>query len=154
MTARYHLVDATSLSRGGSRWQLQTIAAFFQMPRACLVEVHAGSYRSGKREAPRDKLVASQKQSLPVVAVTVKLHDARSWHPCQSCLVRFSFKDTDFYRSLSLALIAEYQTELPDKKLLQAKPREFYPLNQAAALRAEADAPMIPPKREPRGGAR
>jgi YhcG PDDEXK nuclease domain len=29
-------------------------------------------------------------------------------------------------RSLSPALIAEYQTQLPDKKLLQAKLHEFY----------------------------
>ena len=32
-------------------------------------------------------------------------------------------------RSLSAALIAEYQTQLPDKKLLQAKLHEFYLLN-------------------------
>jgi RecB family endonuclease NucS len=32
-------------------------------------------------------------------------------------------------RSLSPALIAEYQTQLPDKKLLQAKLHEFYLLN-------------------------
>ncbi|MBL8207520.1 MAG: DUF1016 family protein [Blastocatellia bacterium] len=35
-------------------------------------------------------------------------------------------------RSLSPALIAEYQTQLPDKKLLQAKLHEFY--EQAAAI--------------------
>jgi hypothetical protein len=29
-------------------------------------------------------------------------------------------------RSLSPALIAEYKTKLPDKKLLQSKLREFY----------------------------
>jgi hypothetical protein len=29
-------------------------------------------------------------------------------------------------RSLSPALIAEYQTQLPDKKLLQAELHEFY----------------------------
>jgi YhcG PDDEXK nuclease domain len=29
-------------------------------------------------------------------------------------------------RSLSPALVAEYQTQLPDKKLLQAKLHEFY----------------------------
>lgn len=34
-------------------------------------------------------------------------------------------------RSLSPALIAEYQTQLPDKKLLQAKLHEFYVLNMA-----------------------
>lgn len=35
-------------------------------------------------------------------------------------------------RSLSPALIAEYQTQLPDKKLLQAKLHEFYALNPQA----------------------
>jgi len=35
-------------------------------------------------------------------------------------------------RSLSPALIAEYQTQLPDKKLLQAKLHEFYALNISA----------------------
>jgi len=39
-------------------------------------------------------------------------------------------------RSLSPALIAEYQTQLPDKKLLQAKLHEFYLLN----TREEDDA--------------
>ena len=36
-------------------------------------------------------------------------------------------------RSLSPALIAEYQTLLPDKKLLQAKLHEFYRLAEDAA---------------------
>lgn len=35
-------------------------------------------------------------------------------------------------RSLSPAMIAEYQTQLPDKKLLQAKLHEFYLLNASA----------------------
>ena len=35
-------------------------------------------------------------------------------------------------RSLSPALIAEYQTQLPNKQLLQAKLHEFYALNMAA----------------------
>lgn len=34
-------------------------------------------------------------------------------------------------RSLSPALIAEYQTRLPDKALLQAKLHEFYALGAA-----------------------
>lgn len=34
-------------------------------------------------------------------------------------------------RSLSPALVAEYQTQLPDKKLLQAKLQEFYQQNAA-----------------------
>ncbi|CAI8844875.1 PDDEXK nuclease domain-containing protein [Pseudomonas sp. IT-P176] len=36
-------------------------------------------------------------------------------------------------RSLSPALIAQYQTQLPDKQLLQAKLHEFYALNDLAA---------------------
>ena len=40
-------------------------------------------------------------------------------------------------RSMSPALVAEYQTRLPDKKLLQAKLHEFYDLAQS---QAEADA--------------
>ncbi len=40
-------------------------------------------------------------------------------------------------RSLSPALIAEYQTQLPDKKLLQQKLHEFYA--QAAAIAAKAE---------------
>lgn len=39
-------------------------------------------------------------------------------------------------RSLSPAMIAEYQTQLPDKKLLQAKLHEFYLQN----TRADGDA--------------
>ena len=37
-------------------------------------------------------------------------------------------------RSLSLALVAEYLTQLPDKKLLQAKLQEFYQQNAATAV--------------------
>ncbi len=40
-------------------------------------------------------------------------------------------------RSMSPALVAEYQTRLPDRKLLQAKLHEFYALAQSEA---EADA--------------
>jgi predicted nuclease of restriction endonuclease-like (RecB) superfamily len=36
-------------------------------------------------------------------------------------------------RSLSPALVAEYQTKLPDKKLLQAKLHEFYTLSETAS---------------------
>ena len=39
-------------------------------------------------------------------------------------------------RALSPALVAEYQTKLPDKKLLQAKLHEFYELSRAAATEA------------------
>ena len=39
-------------------------------------------------------------------------------------------------RSMSPALVAEYQTQLPDKKLLQAKLHEFYALAESRALLA------------------
>jgi predicted nuclease of restriction endonuclease-like (RecB) superfamily len=37
-------------------------------------------------------------------------------------------------RSLSPALVAEYQTQLPDKKILQAKLHEFYAISQGEGL--------------------
>lgn len=37
-------------------------------------------------------------------------------------------------RAVSPALVAEYQTRLPHKKLLQSKLHEFYELAQAARL--------------------
>ena len=43
-------------------------------------------------------------------------------------------------RSLSPTLVAEYQTQLPDKKLLQAKLHEFYALSEIAALDMPDDA--------------
>ena len=43
-------------------------------------------------------------------------------------------------RTLSPALIAEYQTKLPDKKLLQAKLHEFWLLNRGDSAPADGDA--------------
>jgi hypothetical protein len=43
-------------------------------------------------------------------------------------------------RSLSRALIAKYQTQLPDKKLLQAKLHEFYLQNTPVTPRFERPA--------------
>jgi predicted nuclease of restriction endonuclease-like (RecB) superfamily len=48
-------------------------------------------------------------------------------------------------RSLSPALIAEYQTQLPDKELLAAKLHEFYALNTQAAV-------LSKPARRPKKG--
>jgi predicted nuclease of restriction endonuclease-like (RecB) superfamily len=50
-------------------------------------------------------------------------------------------------RSLSPALIAEYQTQLPDKKLLQAKLHEFYALLQPPDLKPD----KTPDARKKRG---
>jgi hypothetical protein len=43
-------------------------------------------------------------------------------------------------RSASPALVAEYQTRLPDKKLLQAKLHEFYESAQEQAALAASDS--------------
>jgi predicted nuclease of restriction endonuclease-like (RecB) superfamily len=55
-------------------------------------------------------------------------------------------------RAMSPAIVAEYQTRLPDKKLLQAKLHEFYALAQAqAALPAiESAEPVIREPGQPR----
>ena len=42
-------------------------------------------------------------------------------------------------RALSPALVAEYQTRLPDKKLLQAKLHEFYALTERATFEVPDD---------------
>jgi predicted nuclease of restriction endonuclease-like (RecB) superfamily len=51
-------------------------------------------------------------------------------------------------RSMSPALVAEYQTQLPDKNLLKAKLHEFYELAESEADRAPESAP--PQRREGR----
>ena len=50
-------------------------------------------------------------------------------------------------RSLSPAMIAEYETQLPDKKLLRAKLHEFYQL-LAPAEDGKAPTPRVQPKRK------
>ncbi|MEI6633590.1 MAG: PDDEXK nuclease domain-containing protein [Chlamydiota bacterium] len=52
-------------------------------------------------------------------------------------------------RSLSPALIAEYQTQLPDRKLLAAKLHEFYALN--ASKEPDAAMPRARPQRKRKG---
>ncbi len=47
-------------------------------------------------------------------------------------------------RAMSPALVAEYQTQMPDKKLLQAKLHEFYELAESQ-VRHAADAELSPP---------
>jgi predicted nuclease of restriction endonuclease-like (RecB) superfamily len=48
-------------------------------------------------------------------------------------------------RAVSPALVAEYQTRLPEKKLLQAKLHEFYELAQAGAARPALEEPKPVP---------
>ena len=51
-------------------------------------------------------------------------------------------------RTLSPALVAQYQTQLPDKRLLAAKLHEFYALNAPEAVQAEP----VPAPRAKKGG--
>jgi predicted nuclease of restriction endonuclease-like (RecB) superfamily len=53
-------------------------------------------------------------------------------------------------RTVSSALVAEYQTRLPDKKLLQAKLHEFYELAEAQAARPALEGPNPAPAKQPR----
>jgi hypothetical protein len=53
-------------------------------------------------------------------------------------------------RAASPALVAEYQTRLPDKQLLQAKLHEFYELAQAQAARPAVEGPKPAPATPPR----
>jgi predicted nuclease of restriction endonuclease-like (RecB) superfamily len=53
-------------------------------------------------------------------------------------------------RAMSPALVAEYQTQMPDKKLLQAKLHEFYELAQAQAERPALDGPKSAPAKPTR----
>ena len=55
-------------------------------------------------------------------------------------------------RAVSPALVAEYQTRLPDKKLLQAKLHEFYEMAQAQAARPALEGPQRPPPNRPGHG--
>ena len=54
-------------------------------------------------------------------------------------------------RSLSPALVAQYQTQLPDKQMLAAKLHEFYALN-APAPTPEQERAGTAPARQKRGG--
>jgi len=53
-------------------------------------------------------------------------------------------------RAASPALVAEYQTRLPDKRLLQAKLHEFYELAQAQAARPALEGPNPAPAKPSR----
>ena len=55
-------------------------------------------------------------------------------------------------RTLSPALVAQYQTQLPDKAMLAAKLHEFYALNAPVAEAEPAPAVTPPARRKKKGG--
>ena len=56
-------------------------------------------------------------------------------------------------RTLSPALVAQYQTQLPDKQMLAAKLHEFYALNVPAAKAQPVSAAAVPARRKKGGPA-
>ena len=55
-------------------------------------------------------------------------------------------------RTLSPALVAQYQTQLPDKQMLAAKLHEFYALNAPAAEAEQVSVAAVPARRKKKGG--
>ena len=55
-------------------------------------------------------------------------------------------------RTLSPALVAQYQTQLPDKKLLAAKLHEFYALNAPVDASGPVPTAATPARRKKKGG--
>ena len=55
-------------------------------------------------------------------------------------------------RTLSPALVAQYQTQLPDKQLLAAKLHEFYALNAPVVEDEAVPAVAVPVRRKKKGG--
>ena len=55
-------------------------------------------------------------------------------------------------RTLSPALVAQYQTQLPDKQMLAAKLHEFYALNAPAAEAKPVPVAAVPARRKKKGG--
>jgi hypothetical protein len=53
---------------------------FFQMPRACLVEFHAGSYKRSLHFSRCHELVSWRLTLRATVAANVNLHETSSWH--------------------------------------------------------------------------
>ena len=89
---------------------------------------HLGSYAS-EPAAYAARVIGFYRRHLPGVAAP-KLA-AMSAAVSAVCARDDEVVESALSRTASPALIAEYQTQLPDKALLQAKQHEFYLENQA-----------------------
>jgi predicted nuclease of restriction endonuclease-like (RecB) superfamily len=98
---------------------------------------HLGKLEFYLEALDRDVKKAHERPSVGVLLCATKDHE----------VVEYALS-----RAMSPAIVAEYQTRLPDKKLLQAKLHEFYALAEAqAALPAiEPAEPVIGEPRQPR----
>ncbi len=116
---------------GGRDFELDLL--FFNRALNCLVAFelkvvefepeHLGKLQFYLEALDRDVKKPHEKPTIGVLLCATKNHE----------VVEYALS-----RTLSPALVAEYQTRLPDKKLLQAKLHEFYTL-------AESQAKVLPP---------
>ena len=127
---------------GGRDFELDLL--FFHRGLNCLVDIelkieefqpeHLGKLEFYLEALDRDVKKPHERASIGVLLCATKDHE----------VVEYALS-----RAASPAMVAEYQTRLPDKKLLQAKLHEFYELaQQRAAMPAlEAPKPNKPAKR-------
>lgn len=87
---------------------------------------HLGQLKFYLEALDRDVRKPHERPSIGVLLCATKDHE----------VVEFALS-----RAASPALVAEYQTRLPDRKLLQSKLHEFYELAQAQAARPALEGP-------------
>ncbi len=124
------------LQVGGRDFALDLL--FFNRALNCLVATelkieefqpeHLGKLEFYLEALDRDVKKSHERPSIGVLLCATKNHE----------VVEYALS-----RAMSPALVSEYQTRLPDKKLLQAKLHEFYQLAQSRAETA-ADIPIVP----------
>lgn len=126
---------------GGRDFELDLL--FFNRALNCLVAFelkvvefepeHLGKLQFYLEALDRDVKKPHEQPSIGVLLCATKNHE----------VVEYALS-----RAMSPALVAEYQTRLPDKKLLQAKLHEFYELaQQQAALPAIEDKKAAKPRK-------
>ncbi|MEI8194679.1 MAG: PDDEXK nuclease domain-containing protein [Phycisphaerae bacterium] len=118
---------------GGRDFELDLL--FFHRGLACLVAIelkieefqpeHMGKLQFYLEALDRDVKKPHEQPSIGVLLCATKNHD----------VVEYTLS-----RAMSPAVVAEYQTRLPDKKLLQAKLHEFYELATEQAALPAVDA--------------
>ena len=108
----------------------------FSLPRLCEASHNLRKLSFYLEALDRDVKKPHEQPSIGVLLCATKNHE----------VVEYALS-----RAMSPALVSEYQTRLPDKKLLQAKLHEFYELAQE-----QAELPAIEEKQaaRPRKGAK
>ncbi|MDB5289065.1 MAG: hypothetical protein JWL69_306 [Phycisphaerales bacterium] len=127
----YYLIQV-----GGRDFELDLL--FFHRGLACLVAIelkieefqpeHMGKLEFYLEALDRDVKKPHEQPSIGVLLCATKNHE----------VVEYALS-----RAVSPAVVAEYKTRLPDKKLLQAKLHEFYELAKEQAELPRADSPLV-----------